>query len=205
MNRNRRDTYASFAELAAVEKEGQDYICRVVDRGSDILVMAPHGGGIEQGTSEIARAVAGGEWSFYAFDGVKWAANEILHIPSIRFDEPRALRLAREATMVCAIHGLRGEEEAIYVGGLDRRLKAKLLEALGKAGFEAGAGQGLEAGISPLNICNRGSTGQGVQLEITRGLRRGMFQGLDRRGRRTNNASFRRLVRVIRDVLKRLE
>ncbi|MBS3784298.1 MAG: poly-gamma-glutamate hydrolase family protein [Anaerolineae bacterium] len=199
--RCRLDTYESFAHLASFEEEGRDYSCTVVDRGSDILLMAPHGGGIEQGTSEIAQAVAGDAWSFYAFNGLKRSANERLHITSTRFDEPRALRLARQATVVCAIHGLRGAEEAIYVGGLGERLRAKLLEALSSAGFQVDQGEGRHAGISPTNPCNRGTTGRGIQLEITRGLRRTMFQALDRQGRRSKKPSFYRFVRVVRGVL----
>lgn len=199
--RRQLDTYISFAHLASFEREGRDYSCTVVDRDSDILVMAPHGGGIEQGTSEIARAVAGDAWSFYTFEGVRRTANERLHITSTRFDEPRALRLARQATVVCTIHGLGGAEEAIYVGGLDERLRTKLLEALSSAGFQADQGEGRHAGISPANPCNRGTTGRGIQLEITRGLRRTMFQALDRQGRRSKKPSFYEFVRVVRGVL----
>ncbi len=193
--------YESFSDLAASEQEGRDYSRELVDRGSDIVVVAPHGGGIEQGTSEIARAVAGEELSLYCFNGMKRTANRRLHITSTRFDEPEGLELVRRSRVVVAIHGLQGEDEVIYVGGLDEGLKTRLGEALGRAGFETRESRGRHAGISPLNTCNRASTGQGVQLELTRGLRRAMFQGLDRRGRRTKRPTFHRFVGVIRAVL----
>ena len=49
------DRYASYVQLAESEREGQDYSVRVEgDRSSAILVLAPHGGSIEPGTSELA-------------------------------------------------------------------------------------------------------------------------------------------------------
>jgi len=33
--------------------------------------MAPHGGGIEPGTIDIADAIARSEYTFYAFQGIK--------------------------------------------------------------------------------------------------------------------------------------
>ncbi len=47
------------------ETKGKDYRIHLRHGKSGILVMAPHGGGIEPGTTEIADAVAGAERSFY--------------------------------------------------------------------------------------------------------------------------------------------
>ena len=58
--------------------------------------MAPHGGGIEPGTTEIAEAVAGHEHTFYSFSGVKARGNSVLHITSSRFDEPEGIAIAKE-------------------------------------------------------------------------------------------------------------
>ena len=54
------DTYPNFAALAQHERSGIDY--RVVVRRAEpaFAIMAPHGGGIEPGTSEIADAIAAG-------------------------------------------------------------------------------------------------------------------------------------------------
>lgn len=196
-----RDRYESFSDLAAAEREGRDYSRQWVDRASDVVVIAPHGGGIEQGTSEIAEAVAGEAFSFYCFKGMKRTGNERLHIASTRFDEPTGLALVERSRVVVAIHGLQGADETVYVGGLHQELQARLLDALYQAGFEAREGRSPRAGTCPANACNRGSAGQGVQLELTRGLRRTMFEGLDRRGRRTLKPAFHRLVGVIRGVL----
>ncbi|MGB8946501.1 MAG: poly-gamma-glutamate hydrolase family protein [Streptomyces sp.] len=50
------DTYKSFAELAAHETEGVDW-SREAHRvpESDMVHLAVHGGGIEVGTTEVAR------------------------------------------------------------------------------------------------------------------------------------------------------
>jgi len=195
------DPYDSFYDLEAAEKEGLDYSLDLLDRETDIVVIAPHGGGIEQGTSEIAQAVAGEELSLYCFNGMKRTANERLHITSTQFDEPRGLDLIEGSKIAVAIHGLKGKEQAIYVGGLHQGLKTKLLEALTSGEFETREGRGRHAGMYRSNVCNRGSAGRGVQLEITRGLRCAAFQGLDRRGRRNKRAVFYHLVGVIRGAL----
>ncbi len=67
------DTYSSYVELSAAELEGVDYRVLAQSR-STIVVLAPHGGGIEPGTSEIAWEVAGGEFSLYLFEGLKASA-----------------------------------------------------------------------------------------------------------------------------------
>ena len=60
------DTYRSFSELRECEREGEDWAREYVDRGSLLLVMAPHGGWIEPFTAELARAIAGGIQDFLA-------------------------------------------------------------------------------------------------------------------------------------------
>src|SRR5689334_7740848 len=62
---------------------------------SRCLLAAPHGGGIEPGTSEILRAVADlGGWAWYEFAGFLRKGNkDALHIASTEFDEPTLLSL----------------------------------------------------------------------------------------------------------------
>src|SRR5215475_5685832 len=52
------DKYANFAELARKEVAGVDYRILVRQATSSFAIVAPQGGGIEPGTSEIADAVA---------------------------------------------------------------------------------------------------------------------------------------------------
>jgi phage replication-related protein YjqB (UPF0714/DUF867 family) len=62
--------------------------------------MAPHGGGIEPGTIDIADNLAGCDYTFYAFKGLKKGGNNILHINNNTFDEPIALRVAQNADII---------------------------------------------------------------------------------------------------------
>ena len=167
------DIYQSFHELESNEREGESWSREYVDRGSRILVMAPHGGWIEPYTSKLARLVAGNDLSFYTFQGLKPSKNETLHLTSHRFDEPLALEAVSSAHWVLAIHGERTPDGAfVMVGGLWYGFQAKRTAAFREAGIRVRSPrEGLE-GVHPLNICNRGRAGAGGQLEISEGLRR---------------------------------
>ncbi len=172
-----RDKYESFAELAAQEENGRDYRIRVIERiGSPVIVLAPHGGGIEVGTSELAELVAGDEHSLFVFEGLKpYGANRDLHITSHRFDHPHCLALTSARNVTLAIHGCRGDS-LIFLGGLDSDLTARLAKHLTHAGLVARLDGHDYPGRHPLNICNRSARGRGAQLEITRDLRTGAAQ-----------------------------
>lgn len=197
------DRYACFAELCRHEREGTDFVILTKESGAPLLVMAPHGGGIEPGTVDLAHAIAGDDHAFYAFKGIKAAGNTVLHITSNRFDEPRALRMARRAEWVLAIHGCRETGGVVYVGGRDGTRGRAIHRALHEAGFDVRESQrpGL-SGTNPNNICNRGYSGRGVQLELSDGLRRQMFDHLRRRTGRRKTALFYRFVMVVRGALQ---
>jgi phage replication-related protein YjqB (UPF0714/DUF867 family) len=199
-----QDRYHGFAELARETQEGRDYQRVVKQCGSGLAIVAPHGGGIEPGTSEIAHALAGCEFALYCFEGLRSRGNEELHIPSHRFDEPRCVSLVGAARTVVAVHGCAGAHHAIYVGGLDCDLRERLIAALRRAGFRAERANGDQAGCYASNICNRGSAGQGAQLEITLGLRLAMFQGLKWQERQITTPVFAAFVDTVRDVLVRV-
>jgi phage replication-related protein YjqB (UPF0714/DUF867 family) len=193
--------YKNFAELSAVEKKGLAFRVQVKNRRTECVVIAPHGGGIEPGTTELATAIADRSFSLYTFDGIRLSGNEILHITSTLFDEPKGMRLIRSSKRVLAIHGCGGSDQTVYVGGLDLVLGDHIILSLRDAGFEAVRATTQFLGTQPDNICNRGRTGQGVQLEITEGLRRSMFKGLEREARRETKPMFRIFVNAIRQVL----
>jgi len=170
------DKYSNFAELAVAESAGVDYQIRVENRGTPVAIIAPHGGRIEPGTLEVAATIAGDALSFYAFEALRAAGKRgSLHITSARFDEPLALALVGEAQKAIAIHGRAngGNPLTVGVGGLDTTLRDKIAAALTIAGFATVVViKGGLAGRDPSNICNRGVTGAGVQLELPRALRR---------------------------------
>jgi len=182
------DTYASFAELEVHETHGMDYRVRMIDRpGAPAVILAPHGGGIEVGTSQLAARIARGRHSVFLFEGLKppWQ-NRGLHITSHRFDHPLCVALVARHPVTLAVHGCKGESR-IYVGGLDEALKALLTQRLNGAGFPAASDNHPYLGLNPLNICNRGSRGRGAQIELTRDFR--------------DRASRQRLAPILREAL----
>jgi len=94
------DRYANFAELSRSERESVDFRICCTRRELGIAIIAPHGGKIEQGTSRIASAIAGSEYSVYCFEGLKPSGNSVLHITSTRFDEPRCVDLVSASDFV---------------------------------------------------------------------------------------------------------
>ena len=165
------DTYSCFAELDNHEERNKDYKISVGEIGSSITIIAPHGGKIEPGTSDIARRIASQRFNYYSFEGIKKENNRRMHITSHNFDEPMAVRMVSKSLIVVAIHACTGREKVIYLGGLDKMLKLAIADELGSRGIIVPSGHGKFKGLNPNNICNRGANKQGVQLEITRGLR----------------------------------
>jgi phage replication-related protein YjqB (UPF0714/DUF867 family) len=197
------DRYTSYAELARGEKRDVDYTIIHREAASDLAVMAPHGGGIEPGTVDVADAVAAGDHTFYAFKGLKARGNAVLHINSNRFDEPVGVQAAAAARVAVTIHGSRDMEAVVHVGGKNRVLKERIVAALNRAGFQAAICEtpGLR-GIQAQNICNRCRSGAGVQLEISRGMREKLFENLHHRSLRKKTVLFYRFVEALREVLR---
>ena len=189
------DPYRHFGQLQQHEQEGRDYTILHRVGSSGILLMAPHGGGIEPGTGDIADAVADQHHSFYCFKGIKKQGNRVLHIASNRFDEPLAMTMIRAATRVVTIHGCRDVEPIVWVGGRDLRQGDSIIHSLQAARIPAQRCDrpGLR-GLHPHNVCNRGRSSAGVQLEISFGLRHMLFTDLFRRRIRCRTPLFYRLV-----------
>lgn len=166
------DKYGSYAELAKNEAHGTDYRFVAVERpDSPVLIVAPHGGSIEVGTSELAARIAGEEHSLFTFEGLKpWGRSRDLHVTSHCFDHPRCLALVARSSVTLGIHGCKGDSQ-IFVGGLDEELCALLALRLADAGFPAICEGHQYLGRNPLNICNRGRRRRGAQLEFTMDFR----------------------------------
>lgn len=191
------DCYQDFRELEKAEPEGDAWTRDYVNRGSRTLVMAPHGGWIEPFTAELARAVAGNDFSFYTFQGLKKGGNETLHLTSHRFDEPLALQAVSSAEWVVAIHGERSaDREFVMVGGLWQLFRERMVEALEGAGISVVTPREGLGGVNPRNICNRGRTGFGGQMELSERLRHAL---------RHDQRRFEAFSSLIRDTLIRLE
>ena len=162
---------------------GRDF--RIAFGDGDIarcLLVAPHGGGIEPGTSEILRAVrdAGG-WAWYEFAGFLRKSNkEALHITSTLFDEPTLLGLLPRTNFVLALHGAaETDEQVVYVGGNWDAGGATITDMINAAtaahGIHASEAPAHLRGGEPRNLTNRGKFGRGIQLEFSRGARNLLF------------------------------
>jgi phage replication-related protein YjqB (UPF0714/DUF867 family) len=184
----RCDRYSCFDELRRHEEQGRDFVITTLRReSSTCLILAPHGGGIEHGTSDIARAIAGENFNLYLFEGIKAKGNADLHVTSSRFDEQSCLEILSACDLVVAIHGCKGEDERVLVGGLHRTMNHDISDSLQSHGVHVEPPGHRYPATDPMNICNRGRMRQGVQLEISAPLRR--------------NPNRHRVVNAVRAVL----
>lgn len=188
--------YRSYRELTINERRGRDYIVQTRPGRTGLLVMAPHGGGIEPGTDNLARALAGRHHALYSFIGLKPCGNRVLHLASHRFDEPVALRMARPAQWILTLHGCALADATIRVGGGDRAGGRLFQRCLHTFGFRARISRhDYLAGRHPANLCNRGRGRRGVQLEIARDLREPLIQAAD------HHPLARRLIKALTTAL----
>lgn len=176
------DRYKNFADLDAHEKRGKDYKIEQIEREkSDVLSLAIHGGEIEPGTAEIARAFAKRKYSLYVFNGISKSDPENpsmtdsrLHLTSHHFDEPDLLLLAPKHKTCVSFHGYPGDEADICLGGKNEVLRLKMLQTLELAfpGLKTcslccSPYNGLHK-KNPVNLCSN----TGVQLEMSPKVRK---------------------------------
>ena len=207
---------------------------RGTDEGPRTVILAPHGGGIEPGTSELCLAVAGHHpanlpvtppagvtYDYWMFEGIRPDDNKDLHVTSTGCDDLMAVRLAAGALGALSLHGFQPrppmgpDERVVLVGGRvpvgeENLLRQELLDGLGAAGFDARdaatPGNGEVDGNSECNIVNRTLLGMGAQLELSEPLRDAMFGDNTRPGRRhTTTEVFWGFVAACRDALDRFE
>jgi len=165
------DKYSSFDELQNHEALDKDYQLYICDTGSRVTIIAPHGGKIEPRTSDLAKRIARGNYNCYCFEGLKEKNNACLHITSHHFDEPNATMILSRSKVVVTIHACTGTAGLVHIGGLDKELGNLIARELKDRGVGVSDDHPRFQGSNPDNICNRGATGKGVQLEITRDLR----------------------------------
>ncbi|HME37483.1 MAG TPA: poly-gamma-glutamate hydrolase family protein [Steroidobacteraceae bacterium] len=169
------DEFRCYRDLARRYSEGVDYAVHVIPRGqSRVAVLAPHGGRIEGGTSEIARLIAGEEHALYLFEGLRTSGDnfDCLHLASHCFDEPRGLDLISSCDTVISVHGYVAPGPDVLLGGLNERLKTQVAQALAAIGLSFATEGHRFPGRDPRNVCNRGRSGAGVQLELSDRLRK---------------------------------
>lgn len=176
------DTYANYAALAAAETEGVDYERRSVPvTGATWTAIAVHGGGIEPGSGEAARAVGVSLMNHYEFAGIKSSGNSVLHITSTNFDEPNCVAMVNAAKRCISFHGYTGAPGVAEtsLGGLDTASVARVADRLRAAGFRVVTASQELNGDSASNIVNKTTISAGVQLEMSNALRASFFPNGD--------------------------
>lgn len=236
------DLYGSNTDLYAdpALTEGVDYARRLrrhallddSNAGSVAFprtaIIAPHGGGIEAGTSELCLAVAGYHpatlaatpaagptHDYWMFEGIRSSGNADLHVTASNCDDTPALSVAAGALNVVALHGctpgtagLPANAQAVAVGGRNAAFRTALINAYTAAGFTAFDATGIAAlaGTAPANIVNRTLLGMGAQLEITTPLRTAMFgTNTVAQRRNTTNTVFWDFVAATRAAIATIE
>jgi phage replication-related protein YjqB (UPF0714/DUF867 family) len=207
------DDYMSNSDLYRNLVEGRDFGRRsrrhgVVD--DDLTarspvrlstVVAPHGGGIEPGTSELCLAVAGYHpatlaqtggptYDYWMLEGLLSTGNGALHVTTTNCDDATALSLCGGARTALSLHGCTVAAAdglgAVLVGGRNTGLRTLLITHLVASGFDAADATGHPSlgGVSPNNLTNRTLLGAGAQLEIITPVRDAMFTTNTRAQRR---------------------
>lgn len=162
----------NFVKFFKDKKEGIHFKVELqLVENSDIAIIAIHGGLLEFGTETIAREIAKTDYNYYIFIGLKASSYEEMHLTSSQFDDERCLSIIKNCSTVISIHGYKDLEGPILVGGLNHSLKEILCEEFKKNGISAEIATTRLTGTSPHNICNKGRSQKGVQLEIPIGLR----------------------------------
>ena len=193
--------YPGFQEKIRQKREGEDFIRRVKDRGSSVAIVAPHGGRIEPGTSELALALASYNFSYYLFEGRQLKNNRDLHVRSTQFDDPLCLDLLRKSQYAVSIHGCAGRDDRVYLGGRNQALQRIILHCLQSNGFPAIQDETNHAGIDEGNICNRCFSQEGVQLEISGALREDFLISPEKRMISVQTKKFHSFVSSLREAL----
>jgi len=190
-----------FQALISNKNSGVDYFQLVLDRGSEIAILAPHAGGIEPGTGKLAQSISGNDLSCYVFEGIQYTNNCELHLPSTQFNDPLCVNLLQTTKFAVSIHGCAFPQEAVFVGGLNTPIINRIIEQLNSNGFWASRDQTDHSGKHPSNLCNLCESKKGVQLELSRPLRKTFFRSLDRPGREHPTDAFDKFVTAMRNAL----
>lgn len=202
------DIYSTMTQLMSLTDEGTDWQIETnnVDN-SNTIVTAIHGGGIEPGTTELAKLTSEiANQTYYSFMGLRPSNNSELHVTSTRFDEPTLLGMLNVPYTV-SIHGASGSSKIIYLGGADTDNMAIMKDKLTQAGFTVQAPTaGIEGG-NDNNIVNRNTRNKGIQLELTTALRKSLFVDNDfsrtnREDRSKWSSDMTKLATAISDAIK---
>lgn len=172
------DLYSSMIELQGKEN---NWSIEMNTNKSNILSFAPHGGGIEAGSSELALLISQKlDCNYFTFKGKLPSDNIKLHVTSTRYDNPELLNLMRNVDYSISVHGYADNEYArTLIGGSNEELKEIIKCHLRSRGFDVQDAPTHLAGTKLNNITNKTKTGLGVQLELSTKQRKSFFSNDD--------------------------
>lgn len=173
----KQDYYNSMTELYNDTTEGIDWKKDSRNVGKSVLIVAPHGGNIEQGTSELTKLVANnGDFDYFSFEAIRPSNNTQLHVTSTNYDDATLHDMIQDRTATISIHGAQGEEQLVYLGGYQSPLRDAIQSQLELKGFVVKIPPEYLGGLSNANFINKVEESTGVQLELTTALRKAFFK-----------------------------
>ncbi|WP_436855906.1 poly-gamma-glutamate hydrolase family protein [Staphylococcus caeli] len=171
------DYYKSMTDLYNDTKEGIDWKKDTRNLGSRVLIVAPHGGNIEQGTSELTKLVANdGNYDYFSFEAIRPSNNTQLHVTSTHYDDATLHEMIEDRTATISIHGAQGDEPIVYLGGAKSPLRDAIQSQLESKGFVVKVPPEYLGGANNNNFINKVDGSTGVQLELTTALRKAFFK-----------------------------
>ncbi|MCJ1661261.1 poly-gamma-glutamate hydrolase family protein [Staphylococcus sp. NRL 18/288] len=171
-----KDHFRSMTQLFANTKEGVDWKKEIKKTGSNVIIVAPHGGNIEKGTTELTKMVAKhNHYDYYSFTVLSQQNPEKFHVTSSHYNDPTLLNMVKSKDFAVSIHGAKGDKPVIYLGGLDTELKEAIKQQLLKQHFTVKIAPSYLGGDLKQNFVNRDFKDKGVQLELTTAFRKSLF------------------------------
>lgn len=198
-----KDKYQSMTQLESETVEGVDWKKDTRDNGTKVLIVAPHGGSIEQGTTEATKALAKkGNYDYFSFEAIRPKNNTELHVTSTHYDDPTLNQMIQNRTATISIHGAAGTDQIIYLGGPPSTLRDEMETQLKSSGFTVMAPLDYIGGVKKNNFINREENNTGVQLELTTALRKAFFNNGDTSTKnRSNESNWTPLMQTFVDAL----
>ena len=174
------DKYNSMTDLKSDTEECKDWEIETRNETNPTVIAAIHGGGIEPGTTEIARELADQTGSgFYSFRGIRYENNRYLHVTAIHYDEPKAQKMVRQSERTITIHKASLSDSDVYIGGRDIALRNRIARVLSERGISVTRAEGKLGGKNPHNIVNQNKNRAGVQMELSNQFVRNFFKDGD--------------------------
>lgn len=204
------DRFQSMDELLSnVSKD--DYSIEINEvENSQVLIVSPHGGRIEFGTSELSKSIAGNDFSRFDFSGKLIRENfKNLHVTSTKYNLKELTLLNDKSLITISLHGFKNPPGGKFtvIGGLDEVGKELILNELSKNGLEAELATDKFTAVNPENLVNKNKRKMGIQLEISTAQRIAFFKDTELKlfERKTLSDEFYSYAESIRSALSKLK